>query len=112
MPTSRSLIVPVLALALVASAGCAGRDRTPGRDAYERGDFVTARAFFEKGIDEGDNAITLDRNEAGTVALTQGDMEASWRRENLPRVDAIAAVLRTRPRIEPVFARHFPDFKS
>ena len=34
--------------------------------------------------------------------------DASWRREQLPRVEAIMSAVRARPALAPVWARHFP----
>jgi glutathione S-transferase len=41
-------------------------------------------------------------------ALSRWDMDASWRAEHLPHVEAIAAGLRSRSDLAPVWARHFP----
>ncbi len=40
--------------------------------------------------------------------LSRWDMEPAWRREHLPRVEALADAVRVRPAVAPVWARHFP----
>jgi glutathione S-transferase len=42
-------------------------------------------------------------------ALSRWDMEPSWRATHLPKVETIAAGLRSRPDLAPVWARHFPS---
>lgn len=41
------------------------------------------------------------------AVLSRWDMAADWRREHLPRVDALAAAVRARPAAGGVLARHF-----
>ncbi len=42
------------------------------------------------------------------AALCHWDLEDAWRREHLPRVVELAAAVRARPAIGPVWDRHFP----
>lgn len=42
------------------------------------------------------------------AALSHWDLEDAWRREHLPRVVDLAAAVRARPAISPVWDRHFP----
>jgi GST-like protein len=41
------------------------------------------------------------------TVLSRWDMQEAWRREHLPKVEALAAAVRTRPALAPVWARHF-----
>jgi GST-like protein len=41
------------------------------------------------------------------AVLSRWDLQESWRREHLPKVEALAAVVRGRPAIAGVWARHF-----
>jgi GST-like protein len=43
------------------------------------------------------------------TVLSRWDMKEEWRRENLPKVEALAAAVRARPRLAPVWARHMPQ---
>lgn len=40
--------------------------------------------------------------------LSRWDLDPSWRRDELPKVEAIAEAVHARPRLEPVWARHLP----
>lgn len=42
------------------------------------------------------------------AVLSRWDMQESWRREHLPKVEAITAAVRARPALVSVWARHFP----
>lgn len=42
------------------------------------------------------------------AVLSRWDMTREWRSEHLPKVEAIAAAVRARPRLGAVWARHFP----
>jgi GST-like protein len=41
------------------------------------------------------------------AVLSRWDMAEDWRRAHLPRVEALAAAVRARPAVAPVWARHF-----
>jgi GST-like protein len=41
------------------------------------------------------------------AVLSRWDMTEAWRREHLPKVEALTAAVRARPAIAPVWARHF-----
>jgi glutathione S-transferase len=41
------------------------------------------------------------------AVLSRWDMKEAWRRDHLPKVEALAAAVRARPAIAPVWARHF-----
>jgi GST-like protein len=41
------------------------------------------------------------------AALSRWDLEAAWRKEHLPKVEALAAAVRARPAVAAVWARHF-----
>ncbi len=67
------------ALAALALAACASVDRgTPLRE-FQEGRYAEARARYESYLATDTSAETLDRNEAGTVALIEGDVEAAHR---------------------------------
>lgn len=41
------------------------------------------------------------------AVLSRWDLQEAWRREHLPKVEAVAAAVRGRPSVAPVWARHF-----
>jgi GST-like protein len=41
------------------------------------------------------------------AVLSRWDMTPAWRRDHLPKVEALAAAVRARPTVAPVWARHF-----
>jgi glutathione S-transferase len=41
------------------------------------------------------------------AVLSRWDLEQAWRRDHLPKVEALGAAVRARPAIAPVWARHF-----
>lgn len=41
------------------------------------------------------------------AVLSRWDLKETWRREHLPKVEALAAAVRARPAVAPVWARHF-----
>jgi glutaredoxin len=43
----------------------------------------------------------------GGEIVTRWDMTPAWRRDHLPKVEALAAAVRARPAVAPVWARHF-----
>lgn len=43
------------------------------------------------------------------TVLSRWDMKEEWRREHLPNVEALAAAVRQRPKLAPVWARHMPQ---
>lgn len=60
-------------------AACATVDRRPALDDFESGRYGAARAWFEQRLPADGADDCLDRNEAGTVALMQGDVAAAHR---------------------------------
>jgi tetratricopeptide (TPR) repeat protein len=74
-------LLPAAALAAAALplAACASVDRTPPLRDFAAGNYSAARAWYEGRLAEDPDDEALDRNEAGTVALVQGDIDAAHR---------------------------------
>jgi tetratricopeptide (TPR) repeat protein len=74
-------LLPAAALAAAALplAACASVDRTTPLREFARGEYSSARAWYEGRLSEDKDDEALDRNEAGTVALLQGDIDGAHR---------------------------------
>jgi tetratricopeptide (TPR) repeat protein len=73
------LTAAALVLAAALLSACATQDRSsPLRD-FTQGRYGAARAWYEDALTKDGEDDVLDRNEAGLVALVQGDVEAAHR---------------------------------
>src|SRR5262245_26970292 len=78
MQVRRNLMAAAaLAAAAVALAACASVDRTPPLREFASGNYSAARAWYEGRLVEDPDDEALDRNDAGTVALVQGDIQGA-----------------------------------
>lgn len=68
-----------LALAVVSLAACATVDRSAPLAAFRQGRLADARAWHEARLVEEPDDQVLEHNEAGVVALAQGDLDAAYR---------------------------------
>ena len=76
--SSRNLLTAAaLAAAALPLAACASVDRTPPLRDFANGNYSAARAWYEGRLVEDPDDEALDRNEAGTVALVQGDIQGA-----------------------------------
>jgi tetratricopeptide (TPR) repeat protein len=73
--------VAAAALALLAAplAACASTDQAAALRDFEAGRYPQARARYEEALAKDGDDDALARNEAGTIALVQGDVEAAHR---------------------------------
>jgi hypothetical protein len=68
-----------LALCAAPLAACASDARATMFHEFTAGRYQAARAWYEESLAKGGDEEALDRNEAGTVALLQGDVEGAYR---------------------------------
>jgi len=73
------LAAAALALGGAALSACASVDRAEPFNEFASGRYRAARTWYEDDLSRGVRDETLDRCEAGTVALVQGDVEAAHR---------------------------------
>jgi tetratricopeptide (TPR) repeat protein len=76
----RSLLAAAaVVLAAAPLAGCASDARAENFMTFTSGRYSAARAWHETALGQDKDEEALDRNEAGTIALMQGDVEAAHR---------------------------------
>jgi hypothetical protein len=71
------LAAAALAAAALPLAACASVDRTPPLRDFAAGNYSSARSWYEGRLAEDPDDEALDRNDAGTVALVQGDVQGA-----------------------------------
>lgn len=76
---SPRLAAAALALSGAALSACASDGREAALQDFAHGRYGAARGFYESSIAESGSDDALDRCEAGTVALVQGDVAAAHR---------------------------------
>src|SRR6187455_2591874 len=74
-----ALAAAALALCAAPLAACSSTDQAASFRDFQAGRYSEARARYETALETSGDDDALERNEAGTIALVQGDLDAAHR---------------------------------